>query len=162
MRLLKQGVAGLFQVGSPQCSASRRISGFVSPHSAKGLRTFRWAAARRPGRYSPWSSRLLPSATTATPDVAPPAPPRQTARSCNGSSGRTVGLIRGQRDLAGGNDLVTDADLPGKFPRLVQLAGGQTGIWPVTATARSPRANCAALASTVLSSPPENATAQLP
>src|SRR5947209_3840595 len=38
---------------------------------------------------------------------------------------------------------------------------GKLLLTPVTATARSPSANCAALATTLLSTPAENATAQL-
>ena len=51
---------------------------------------------------------------------------------------------------------------PGQLAALVQLAGRQAGAAPVTATARGPKANWAALANTVLSRPPEKATAQLP
>ena len=75
---------------------------------------------------------------------------------------RLVGLIRGDGHFPGGDDLVTDADLPGHFARSSNSPTARLALWPVTATARSPRANWAALASTVLSNPPENATAQLP
>ena len=50
MRLDRQGVAGLSQIGSSQSLASARTSFLVRPHSANGLRTACSVAARVPGR----------------------------------------------------------------------------------------------------------------
>ena len=70
MRLLRQGVAGLFHVGNSQKAANWR--NLRLPQTALGQRAadlFARAAAQ-PGRCSPRSSRLEPSATTATPNRA--------------------------------------------------------------------------------------------
>ena len=73
-----------------------------------------------------------------------------------------VGVIGRDGKLAGGDGFMPDPIRRASRFALSNWPAAMLGLVLVTATACSPKARCAALASTVLSSPPENATAQLP
>ena len=128
MRLLRQGVAGLSQVGSPQNSASRRISGLRQPALGQGAPHL--SLGRR------LQARTVLAVVVAIAAVGHHRhvqPPRQLLHLGEQlalavvAAVRLVGLIGGDGQLVGGDHFVTDADLPGEFSRLVQLAGGQAG-----------------------------------
>ena len=125
MRLLRQGVAGLSQMGNSQAAANWRISAFVNSHSASGLRTCRSRPACMPGdarRGRRDSCRRRPR-------------PRPTAGKlldlheqfglAEVATIAGVGLIARNGQFVGLDHFVANADLPGERDALFQFAARQ-------------------------------------
>ena len=100
----------------------------MNPQSARGLTTCCSLAALRPGRCSPWSSRLEPSAHDCY--VQTPTELLDLHEEFGLAVVAAVGgvlLVVGVRQFVGLEDFVADTDLVGQFAALIQFAGSQAG-----------------------------------
>src|SRR6266850_6146646 len=153
---------GLSQVGNPSSRERSRISCLVSPASIMGARTPRCFADCMPGRWSPRSSTLAPYTSARHPSRSAIG-----ARCVNSSSlqkkhrlapffaysglaSSSVRTIRCRRPISPASRRASSIS-----------PAGYVSESAVTSSARSPSASFAARASSVESTPPENATTTL-
>ena len=126
MRLLRQGVAGLSQMGNSQAAANWRISAFVSSHSAKRTADLPLAAGLHAG--------AMFAAVVVVRAVADHGHAQTLGKLLDFDEQfglaevaaiAAIGLIAGNGQFVGLDHFVANADLPGKRDALFQLAARQ-------------------------------------
>src|SRR5215217_7975096 len=158
MREARQAAAGLSAVRSPMRRDAARTSALENPAATSGVSTPCSAAARWPGRWSPRSSVLVPTAR-ASPSAAARGP--RTSNSSSLQKKQRSGPLRrypGRSPSWVGTTRWRRPSSAARARASASSASARLGETPVAATARSPRARPAAASRKAESAPPENAT----
>src|SRR5215213_3285235 len=135
-----------------------RTSALENPAATSGVSTPCSAAARWPGRWSPRSSVLVPTAR-ASPSAAARGP--RTSNSSSLQKKQRSGPLRrypGRSPSWVGTTRWRRPSSAARARASASSASARLGETPVAATARSPRARPAAASRKAESAPPENAT----